>query len=285
VRVVKRSWVLIVACLALAAAVGGASPASAQDPNAVPPVVSLKAAGIEGLLGPGKATLAYFKTEAPDPSWDYDAESKVTFACAIDGAAIPCVGTYHGCCRTSSGKTAVPGYFAGGVPLPADLADGAHTITVTATDEDGTSAPASVVATYDVEPPQPPELTEEPPRVSHDRKPVVSYTATDDVQLLGGKRPEPFRAVLRRLTPTAYRYDENPSGSYLSARFPRCSSLLTCSDTDQAVYEAWERNFTYGVPERLVAGLYEFRVRARDAVGNVSPYTTYRFRILRGRAG
>lgn len=290
-RLVKRSWVLLVASVALLAA----APASADDANVAPPQVKLKAAGKEGLLGLGKSTLAYFETEAPEPSWEYTPDSKVTFACAIDGAPTPCAGTFYGCCHTTAEAPAArateappfipkPGFgvYTGRVPLPTRLTDGVHTITVTATDEDGTGPPASVSVIYDTTPPAAPELTEMPPRVSHIRKPIFRFASTDNVRLLT-KRGEPLVAGLRRLHPPGQVYRQNGSGSYLSTWGPFCPTLLACSARSQAVYEAAERGLFFGIPERLVAGLYEFRVRARDAVGNKSALTTYRFRIAPGK--
>jgi hypothetical protein len=295
VLVVKRSWVVLIA-FSLLAAVLVATPANAMDTNGAAPQVKLTAAGQEGILGPGKTTLAYFHTEAPDPSWEYAPDSKVDFACTIDGASTPCAGTYYGCCRgtpevvpfrpflrqDADARSAGLGIYTGSVPLPAHLADGTHTITVTATDEDGTGPPATVTAIYDTMPPSAPELTEMPPRVSHIRKPIFRFAATDDVRLLT-KRGEPFVAGLRRLDPPGQHYRQNGSGSYMSTWGPFCPTLLACSARSQAVYEAFERSLSFGVPERLVAGLYEFRVGAHDAVGNKSALTTYRFRVAPGK--
>lgn len=270
-----------------------AAPVQANDANSAPPQVKLTAAGDEGLIGPGKTTLASFSTEAPDPSWEYAPESKVSVSCAIDGRGVPCAPTYYGCCaqprpvapmsldaRSAAwASSAGLGIYVGEVAVPKDLSSGPHTVAVTATDEDGTGQPAIVAVTYDTTPPSKPELTQEPPRVTHQRKPIFRFAATDGVRLIS-KRAEPFWATLRRLNPPGQVYRANPSGSYLSVWGPTCPILRSCSSRGQAVYEAFERGLGYGVPERLVAGLYEFRVRARDAVGNVSPYTTYRFRIV-----
>jgi hypothetical protein len=295
-RAVRGSWVLLVASLALLTGAVMASPAGAADANSVPPQVELTAAGIEGILGSGKEDLAHFVTVAPDPSYEYSPESEVHFACAVDARTVPCVGSYDGCCRVvreipvraapespaAAGGLGL-GVFRGAVLKPKWLADGPHTVTVTATDEDGTSAPVSVDDTYDIEPPSTPRLTQVPPRVGHERKPIFRFTSTDDARLLS-KRGEPFRAVLRRLAPPWQTYRPGFGGSYLGTWDTACPSLLTCEGRSQAEYEASEHgSLFFGVPERLVAGPYEFKVRARDAVGNKSAYARYRFRIVPGK--
>jgi len=115
------------------------------------------------------------------------------------------------------------------------------------------------------------------------RKPIFRFGATDDQRLVR-KRGEPFTASLRRLQPPGLVYRSNAFvESFLEVWFPRCPTLLTCSTQAQASYMVSEGWYSYGEPERLTAGLYELRVRARDAVGNKSPLTTYRFRVLRGK--
>lgn len=283
---------LLAIALAVLSLVARTAPAQADDANSVPPQVKLISVGDEGLIGPGKTTLARFSTEAPDPSWEYAPRSKVSVTCTVDGLAVPCAPTYSGCCAQpapapitldarwgAQASSAGLGTYVGEVAVPKDLSSGLHAVAVVATDEDGTGQPATLAVTYDAIPPLAPELTQVPSHLTHERKPIFRFAATDGVRLIS-KRDEPFWAALRRLDPPGQVYRANPSGSYLSVWGPTCPTLRSCSDRGQAVYEAFERGFGYGVPERLVAGLYEFRVRARDAVGNVSPYTTYRFRVV-----
>ncbi|MGN6276641.1 MAG: hypothetical protein ACTHNP_12045 [Solirubrobacterales bacterium] len=273
-----------------------AATALAGDANQVPPHVELTPAGQEGIVGPRSEALAYFSTsesEVPggDTSAEYTRGSKVSFECTIDGRPIRCPAEYLETetavplrARPKQGREALPGPFNGWVPMPKRLASGPHTITVVATDEDGTDPePPSVTVTMDRTPPSAPELTQVPPHRSWIHKPIFRFAASDDVRLVR-KRGETFTASLRRLKPTGLVWKSNAfADSFLSVWFPTCPTLLTCSTRAQASYMVNEHWYSYGEPERLNPGLYELRVRAWDAVLNKSPLTTYRFRILRGK--
>jgi hypothetical protein len=294
----RRLPILLVVCACGAAIL--AAPATAGDANRVPPEIELTAAGQEGIVGPRAEALAYFSTgesEAPggDTSAEYTKGSKVTFACTLDGRPIRCPSEYL---STEEGggvllrskrerhrARLLPGPFYGSVPMPKRLASGPHTVTVVATDEDGTDpSPPSVTVVMDRTPPTAPELTQVPPSRSWMRKPIFRFTASDDQRLVSG-RAEPFTGSLRRLRPPGLVWKSATSAdTFLSVYFPRCPTLLTCSSRAQASYMVSEDWYSYGEPERLAPGLYEFRVRAWDSVLNKSPLTTYRFRVLRGKA-
>lgn len=294
----RRFPLLLVLC-ALGAAIF-AAPALAADANRVPPQIELTPAGQEGIVGPRSEALAFFSTsesETPgeDTSAEYRKGSKVTFACSLDGRPIRCPAEYlettsvgiefRPAERRRGREKLLPGPFYGSVPMPKRLPAGPHTVTVVATDEDGTDPnPPSVTVTMDRTPPSAPELTQKPPRRSWIRKPVFRFSASDDVRLVR-RRGEPFTASLRRLQPPGLVWKSSAfADSFLSVWFPTCPTLLTCSTRAQASYMVSEHWYSYGEPERLNAGLYELRVRAWDAVLNRSPLTTYRFRILRGKA-
>lgn len=285
---------LLAGCL-LGAAVA-AAPALAGDANEVPPRIELTPAGQEGILGPRAEALAFFSTPdfgEADDSWRYTKGSKVTFACSLDGHPVRCSAEYleveggDGVLLRSSRagrREALPGPFYGSVPVPGNLAPGPHAVTVVASDEDGTDpAPPSVTVVIDRTPPTAPELTRKPPRRSWVRKPIFRFTASDDLRLVR-RRGDTFTGSLRRLNPPGLVWKSTISGgSFLSIWFPSCPTLLTCSTRAQASYMVSEDWYSYGEPERLTPGLYEFRVRAWDAVLNESPLTTYRFRVLRGK--
>lgn len=293
---VRGSWLFAVVALTLPLS---AATAQADDANTTPPLVELRAAGQEGILGPKSPNLAFFSTATSEPGSEYAPKSKVSFACTVDARTVPCGATYSGCCSAGvpiaeplagsparplrEGGQFVPGPFIGSVPMPTSLTDGPHTVTVTATDGDGTGPPASVGVTYDTTPPSAPELTKAPPHVSHIHKPTFRYRATDAVRLIG-KRDEVFRAAFRRLDPPEWIFRERRESFYIGSWIPRCTTLLVCEGRSRAVYEGFQRNLFFGVPEWLQPGPYEFSVYARDAVGNESPLTRYRFRILPGRA-
>jgi hypothetical protein len=272
----------------------GAAAAQAGDPDTAPPQVELRAAGQEGIVGPRQTTLAFYSTGSAGAGVGYAPESTVTFACTVDARSVPCVGTYDGCCRTAPPKpgtpdrgvtspanAVVPGPFSGSVAVPMGLSSGPHTVTVTAIDEDGTGQPASVTVAYDRTPPSAPTLTEAPAHATHLHKPLFRYTSTDDIRLIDNK-DQPFRSALRRLDPPEVIYRER-SGTYIGSWVTHCASLLTCAGRSRASYEGFQRSFGFGVPEWLPPGHYEFTVLALDSVGNKSPRTRYRFRILPGR--
>jgi hypothetical protein len=286
---------LLAGCLFCAAL--SPSIAAAGDANSVPPRVELQPAGTEGLVGPRMEGLAYFSTpglgSAEEKGWEYTKGSKVTFACSVDGRPVRCpseyVETFEGgvllrAKASGSRERRLPGPFEGYVPMPKGLPAGPHTVTVVATDEDGTDPePPSIAVIMDRTPPAAPQLTQVPPRRSRVRKPIFRFSASDEVRLVSTR--EIFTAVLRRLKPTRAAYRDTFANSFLEVWRPRCPTLLTCSTRAQASYMVNEHWYSYGEPERLIPGLYELRVRARDAVGNKSPLATYRFRILRGKPG
>lgn len=272
------------------------SSAIAGDANSVPPRIELEPGGEDELVGPRTEALAYFSTpdEEEDSSWQYTKGSKVTFACSVDGRMARCPAEYietlegGALLRAKSSRARekrLPGPFYGYVPMPKSLPAGPHTVTVVATDEDGTDPqPPSITVTMDRTSPPAPELTQVPPRRSRIRKPIFRFSASDEVRLVSRDR-EIFTAVLRRLRPTGAVYRDTYASSFLEVWGPRCPTLLTCSTRAQASYMVEEHWYSYGEPERLIPGLYELRVRTRDAVGNKSPLATYRFRILRGKPG
>ncbi|MGN6816369.1 MAG: hypothetical protein ACTHK3_09845, partial [Solirubrobacterales bacterium] len=245
----RRLSLLLVLCACGVAVL--AAPALAGDANQVPPQVELTPAGQEGIVGPRSEALAYFSTsesEVPggDTSAEYTRGSKVTFACTLDGRPIRCPAEYleteagRGVllrARAKRGREVLPGPFYGWVPMPKRLASGPHTITVVATDEDGTDAdPPSVTVTVDRTPPSAPELTQVPPRRSWTHKPIFRFAASDDVRLVR-KRGETFTASLRRLKPPGLVWKSNAfADSFLSVWFPTCPTLLTCSTRAQASY-------------------------------------------------
>jgi hypothetical protein len=265
--------------------------------------------------------LAFFKTKEPDPSWAYTTDSTVSFSCLLDGQSVECPSKVEPCCRAirafpvlkrrclrkqgpkgrprrckpvrtphpgATEETPNDGPARGEVPVPPGLAPGAHTITVIASDEDGVDpAPPSVTVFLDTMPPSAPVLLETPDRVSRDGKPDFRFESADDRAFPGdGDHPgifyEPFDASLRRIQPRGPAlHSSNPFDSYISVWRQRCITTYECSAFARPVYEAGNGSLGFGIPELLSPGLYEFEVQARDAVGNESPATKYRFRILR----
>jgi hypothetical protein len=295
---------LFCAALTLVPCLLGPSAAVAEDANSVPPRVFLWAGGEqEGLLGPrGKGrgyneSVAYFVTEAPDPSWEYKKESMVSFSCSLDGQPVSCEAEQVVCCgevvplprRLQAREEPRPrdgyGAFHGEVAAPANLASGWHTVSVSATDEDGTDpSPPTARFFLDREPPSAPRLIKAPARVSHNHKPRFRYFSTDNkgFPTRTYTSTELFKARLRRLRPAGPLLGKgDPFGNYLEWRGPFCPTPRRCTETDFAAYSASAGNGAFfGVPERLNPGLYEFTVKAFDAVGNRSPLTRYRFRVL-----
>lgn len=272
-------------------------------------------------------TLAYFSTTRPDEGWAYALNSTVSFSCLLDGQPIPCSAKLTPCCRrpirvvplrlrrkpcprratrTARRKPCRPvrvihpkpegppdhGPFRGEVPVPPGLTPGAHTLTVVASDEDGTDpSPPSVAIFLDTMPPSTPELRRVPEKASPDGKPDFRFGASDDHAFPAeGDHPglfyQPFDAQLRRLRPPGPTlHSSNPFASYLSVWREWCASVSECSASARPEYEAGNGSLGFGIPELLSPGLYEFSVRARDAVGNESPAARYRFRVLRRSRG
>jgi len=286
---------LLTFCCAIGALLPTATPAMAGDANSVPPRITLTPAGQEGLIGGRAQILASFSTPdfgEADDSWRYSEGSRVSFSCSLDGRPIFCSAERL---RVEGGPgvllrpgdrrpRSLPGPYYGSVRVPEHLGPGPHTVTVVASDEDGTDPnPPSVTVTMDRTPPSAPVLTQKPLARNWFHKPIFRFSASDDVQLVG-HRSETFTGSLRRLKPPGLVWKSNTSrDAFLSIWFPRCPTLLTCATRAQASYMVSEHWYSYGEAERLNPGLYELRVRSWDAVLNKSPFTTYRFRILRGK--
>lgn len=278
-----------------------AAPASAGDANSLPPTVVLEPSGSDGVVSPLARSLAYFSTPATglddfDESWEYLPGSQVTFSCAIDARPVKCeyeyVGTESGgggflrAARQSRGEKVLPGFFAGSVPLPKGLADGPHTVTVVATDEDGTDPnPPTVEATLDREPPTKPVLIAKPPKRSRIHKPNFRFRSEDEIRFVTS-RADSFFARLRRVRPDREVFTRRGEAGFFSPWTQSCPTLLTCTGQAKVVYFVpGFGGLGLGMAEWLPAGLYEIFVRARDAAGNKSPLTRYRFRILPGGRG
>ena len=307
---------VLTACLLAAAP----SAAIAADANSVPPHLELTASGTqEDPVGLHGGSLAYYSTDEPDWTWGYAADSSVSFSCLVDGLPSPCSRSYYQpCCPVAhqypirllcprhkkgakrrrpcrptrqppadpyvpEGKVLGIGPYTGWVPLPETLSDGVHTITVIASDEDGTDpSPPSVTAVYDTTAPAAPEIISAPPRVSRNAKPKFRYAAVDERKLYDTYN-DPFSASLRRLKPTPgpRLHTGYPFGNYLEWRGPFCATPFRCTEVSWAAYSgSGEGGTSFGIRERLSPGLYEFRVSVQDTVFNESPATTYRFRVL-----
>jgi hypothetical protein len=268
-------------------------------------------------------SLAYYSTEEPDSSWGYSANSDVSFQCLIDGQPAPCSQSYHDeCCPVRvpkarilcrprgkklassaarrrkpcrprpiavgepyvpPGRTLGYGPFTGWVPIPLELPNGTHTVTVIAADEDGVDPnPPTVTAVYDIVAPAAPQILAAPPRVSRDPKPKFRYTAVDERKLYDTYN-DPFSASLRRVKPPGPEiHNGSPFGNYLEWRGPFCPTIFRCTEVAWPAYSgSGEGGTSFGIRERLSPGLYEFSVSVSDTVFNESPATTYRFRVLK----
>jgi hypothetical protein len=317
-------------CLALAACLLAVAPATAlgDDANSLPPDLELNPTGTnQDPVGLHGGSLASYSTGGSDSSRTYSADSKVSFACLIDGQSAPCSASYHQvCCSVAVPKAArvlcprrtrgtakaskkrrrrcrparwpvsapyVPegkalglGPYTGWVPIPEGLANGTHTVTVIASDEDGVDPnPPTVTTVYDIVAPAAPKIVTAPPRVSRDPKPKFRYTAVDE-RMLYDKYNDPFSASLRRIKPPGPRlHTGDPFGSYLEWRGPFCPTEFTCTEVAWAAYSgAGEGGTTFGIREHLSPGLYEFSVSVSDTVLNESPAAKYRFRVLKPRS-
>lgn len=249
---------------------------------------------------------------------EYTVESEISFTCLLDGAPTTCEAEHspveviegwhrdEARCRRPRARKRRPrpcyprpvrespdapavevkGPFTGEVPVPPGLTPGRHTVTVIAADEDGTDPnPPTVEVVLDLTPPSTPKLTVAPPRVSAQAKPRFKFTSTDDHGFPDRTytSTELFDARLRRVQPPGPTLGMgDPFGNYLEWRGPFCPTPRRCT---QIVFPAYSADAgggaTFGVPERLTPGLYEFRVIAADSVGNESKVRKHRFRVLR----
>ncbi len=149
----------------------------------------------------------------------------VTFTCRIDaGADAPC----------SSGF---------GVPASANLADGAHTLTVTATDQAGNSGQASLGFTVDTVPP----IVDIPGPPTNPTT-VSTGTPTFFFQLSNVPNTTPIVSSVCRI------YDAAPPNALRAQSLPNtiCDTL-----------------FTVSLASALSDGAYLFEVTATDGAGNV----------------
>lgn len=290
----------------------------AEDANTLPPKLDLRSSGTAlEPLRPYSGSLASYSTAEPDVSWGYPADSLVSFECFLDGLPTACSRSYYRpCCPTlvpkrlacprrenswsmrarrncpprpirepyvPPGKTIGYGPFIGWVPIPADIAEGTHSVMVIATDEDGTDPdPPTVEVVVDHTPPSVPRILAAPVKVSHDRTPRFRFTATDD-RRLRDKPNDPLLAQLKRIDPSggAVMFNGSPLSDYLEWRGPFCPTLRRCTETVWPASLVDGKNGTlYRVRKHLTPGLYEFSVRARDLVGNLSRAARYRFRVL-----
>jgi hypothetical protein len=280
----------------------GTGMAVANDANHKPPEITLTASGADGVIGPSSRSLAFFSTPTTygpdaDPKAGYTPDSRVTFACTLDGRPIRCSseylqtsegggGVFFSAQRAPTKPRYIPSEYIGSVPTPEHLASGPHTVTVVATDEDGTDPnPPTVEVTLDREPPTKPVLITKPPKRSRIHKPNFRFRSEDDIRFVTS-RTESFFARLRRVRPNREVFTRRGEAGFFSPWVQDCPSLLTC--TGQAKVAYFVPGFgglELGMAEWLPPGLYEIFVSARDAAGNKSRLTRYRFRILPGSPG
>ncbi len=302
--------------LALLALCLPAAPAAADDANTVPPNLELHPSGdAREPLGINGGSLAFYETAEPDASWGYTESSAVSFECFVDGSPVRCSKSYYdGCCfavvplrsrvvcprRTISfarsqcpsvrkpepyvpeGRTPGLGPFTGWVPMPENVSDGAHRITVVASDEDGSDpTPPTVIAVVDRTRPAAPRIVAKPRKVSRDQTPRFRYVGVDERRLWDGYN-DPFSARLQRLRPRGVPIDNaNPFGDHLEWRGPHCRPRR-CRELAWPAYSAESEGGTsFSIREHLQPGLYEFSVATTDMAENRSKRTRYRFRVLR----
>lgn len=188
------------------------------------------------------------------------------------------------------GTAPFDGPFRGRIPMPPGLTPGAtRSRSSRATRTESTRPPPSITIFLDITPPAAPTLLDVPAKVSRDGKPDFRFESADDRAFPGedahpGIFYQPFDASLRRLRPRGPTlHSSNPFDSYISVWRQHCMTSYECSASARPEYEAGNGSLGFGIPELLRPGLYEFGVQARDAVGNESPVTRYRFRILRSQ--
>lgn|GEM_PF-2780628 len=282
---------LICLCIAL-----GASPAAADDANSAPPSLELRSSGTDRQpLGVLSGSLASYSTSQSGVGGEYPEGSSVSFACFIDGLPVACSKSYYRrCCPVlvpkpatrarlvPEGKTLGYGPFTGWVPIPPDLPGGVHSVTVIATDEDGTDPnPPTVTAILDRTPPAAPRILAAPPKISRDQTPRFRFAAGDD-RWLRDSYNDPFSAQLQRIDPPGPAvHNGSPSANYLEWRGPFCPTPVRCTEIAWPAFLADGKGGTaIGLREHLSPGLYELSVRANDIAGNESQATRYRFRIV-----
>lgn len=242
-------------------AISVSSAAAADSNSVPPDLELNSSGGPLAPLGIYSGSLAYYSTAEPDVSWGYPEGSSVSFQCFVDDLPVACSEPrYDGCCPklvpkrsprrkrcprrealwaplalaqrgcqpgplappyVPPGRTLGYGPFTGWVPIPVGIGDGAHTIKVVATDEDGSDPdPPTVTSVIDRTSPSTPGILEAPARSSRDRTPRFKFTATDD-RRIQDEYNQPLLAQLRRLEPAgAPISNASPLGHYLEWRGP-----------------------------------------------------------------